>query len=56
MSVGHESGFQNDVEEQEPELDRTFDPEILAINRAVKLIKKLSPDAKAYVLARCKQP
>lgn len=53
MITEPETDVDNDPE---PESDRSFDPEVLAINRAVKLIKRLSPDAKAYVLARCKQP
>lgn len=51
MSVEPETDVDNDPE---PESDRAFDPEVLEINRAVKLIKKLSPEARVYVLARCK--
>lgn len=51
MSVEPENDVDN---EPEAESDRSFDPEILKINQAMKLIKKLSPEARAYVLARLK--
>lgn len=40
----------------EPESDRSFDAEVLKINRAIKLVRNLSPAAKAYVVARLEQP
>lgn len=47
---------EQEPEQEEAESDRTFDPEVLAMNKVMKLIKKLGPAAKAYVLERLKAP
>ncbi len=44
------------MDSEEVESDRSFDPEILALNKVMKLIRKLSGPAKAYVLERLKTP
>jgi hypothetical protein len=43
-------------EQEEAESSRSFDPEVLAMNKVIKLIRNLSPAAKAYVVERLKQP
>lgn len=40
---------------EEAESDRSMDRELLAIQRALRLIKTMSPDARTYVVSRLKQ-
>lgn len=44
------------TEPEEAESDRSMDPKILAMQRAMRLIKTLGPAERAYVVERLKQP
>jgi hypothetical protein len=53
MTTEPETDVDNDPE---PESDRSMDKAILAMQRAIRIIKTLGPAERAYVLERLKQP
>ncbi len=47
---------ETEVEDTEPESDRSMDKAILAMQRVIRIIRTLGPAERAYVLERLKQP